>query len=244
MSRRHGSDRGVRQSTGTTPMSSQVSVHSVESLKDFRVALALVRRRYAWRPSARSSRRCAGRSAGSSRSVRPTGRSRSSGVASRSPGQGRGLPTAAPEAANYTPSMSEQMEHLHKAEASLQDAEKRLIHGQEVATASPACRPGIPREHAEAQGPVRRGVPSAVNLLSRLIDALESYLQRPAALGDRAGIDARPGPRPRWSPSPRNCSTRPRPRRPPPEPGAGRGEAEPSRALDAPDADGRTSDLD
>ncbi len=74
-------------------------------------------------------------------------------------------------------SMSEQVENLKRAEAHLQDAEKRLVMTRKWATQF---------QHAvlEYQGSVRRlktmasgEIPAGMNLLSRLIDALEAYLQ-------------------------------------------------------------------
>ena len=78
--------------------------------------------------------------------------------------------------------MSEQKENLRRAEASLQDAEKRL-------TLVRKWQPLLHQAVLEYHGSIQRikdlaagDVPRAVNLLTRIIDALEAYLQRRAAL--------------------------------------------------------------
>ena len=127
--------------------------------------------------------------------------------------------------------MSEQKENLRKAEASLQDAEKRLTM---VRKWQPRLQHAVLEYHASVQrlkDLSAADVPSAVHLLGRLIDALESYLsvQPPSGLGlesaptsglGRDGVDRD-----------EDRSTRPRPRR---LPRTGREvvEAEASRALD------------
>jgi hypothetical protein len=86
---------------------------------------------------------------------------------------------------DYTPPMSEQVENLRKAEASLMDAEKRLA----------AVRKWQPRfQHAilEYHGSVQRikdiaatDAPNAALLLGRIVDAIEAYLsvQPPSGTG-------------------------------------------------------------
>jgi hypothetical protein len=86
---------------------------------------------------------------------------------------------------DYTPPMSEQMENLRRAEASLQDAEKRLAM---VRKWQPALQHAVLEYHASVQrlkDLAAADVPSAVNLLTRLIDALEAYLrvQPPSGTG-------------------------------------------------------------
>ncbi len=73
--------------------------------------------------------------------------------------------------------MSEQKENLRKAEANLQDAEKRYA-------AVKKWQPLFKQAVLEYHGSVQRikdlaagDVPRAVNLLSRMIDALEAYLR-------------------------------------------------------------------
>lgn len=73
--------------------------------------------------------------------------------------------------------MSEQKENLRAAEAALLDAEKRLIM---VRKWQPMFNQAVLEYHAAAQrikNLTATDVPSAINLLSRLIDALESYLK-------------------------------------------------------------------
>jgi hypothetical protein len=86
---------------------------------------------------------------------------------------------------DYTPPMSEQKENLRKAEASLQDAEKRLTM---VRKWQPLFKQAVLEYHASIQRlkDLSAGdIPRAVNLLTRLIDALEAYLRvtPPSGLG-------------------------------------------------------------
>jgi hypothetical protein len=77
----------------------------------------------------------------------------------------------------YDPPMSEQKEALRKAEASLQDAEKRLVM---VRKWQPTLRHAVLEYHASVQrlkDMAAGEAPSGVNLLTRIIDALEAYLQ-------------------------------------------------------------------
>jgi hypothetical protein len=78
---------------------------------------------------------------------------------------------------DYTPPMSEQKENLRKAEASLQDAEKRLAA---VKKWQPLFKQAVLEYHASIQrikDLAAGDVPRAVNLLSRMIDSLEAYLR-------------------------------------------------------------------
>jgi hypothetical protein len=73
--------------------------------------------------------------------------------------------------------MSEQKEALRKAEASLHDAEKRLAL---VRKWQPAFKHAVLEYHASVQrikDLAAGDVPSAVNLLTRIVDALEAYLR-------------------------------------------------------------------
>jgi hypothetical protein len=166
-------------------MSSQATVHSIDALKEFRVALALygedtlaalgaieaeVRRTVRWLQEDRPyywqeqiKRRREQVSLAKAEVFRRKLQQRP----------------------DYTPPMSEQMENLRRAEASLQDAEKRL-------TMVRKWQPILQQAVLEYHGSIQRlkdlaaaDVPGAVNLLTRLIDALEAYLsvQPPAGGG-------------------------------------------------------------
>jgi hypothetical protein len=169
-------------------MSSQATVHSVETLKDFRVALALygddtlaalgaieaeVRRTVRWLQEDRPyywqeqiKRRREQVSLAKSEVFRRELQKRP----------------------DYTPPMSEQKENLRRAEVSLQDAEKRLAM---VRKWQPMLQHAVLEYHASVQrlkDLSAADVPSAVNLLSRLIDALEAYLrvEVPSGVGPEA----------------------------------------------------------
>ncbi len=78
---------------------------------------------------------------------------------------------------DYTPPMSEQKEALRKAEASLQEAEKRLAL---VRKWQPRMKQAVLEYHANVQrlkDLAAGDVPQAVILLARIIDALEAYLR-------------------------------------------------------------------
>ena len=158
-------------------MSSQAAVHSIDELKNFRVALALygedtlgtlgsveaeVRRTLRWIEE-----------------ERPVywqeqiKRRREQVAMARADVFRRNLQ----KRPGYSPPMSEQKEALRKAEASLQDAEKRLVM---VRKWQPMLRHAVLEYHASVQRlkDLAAGeVPSGVNLLTRIIDALEAYLQ-------------------------------------------------------------------
>jgi phage-related minor tail protein len=173
-------------------MSSQVSVHSVEALKDFRVALALygedtlaaigaveaeVRRTVRWLEQERPAY------------WQDQIKRRREQVSQAKAEVFRRQLQKRPD---YTPAMSEQKENLHKAEASLQDAEKRLTM---VRKWQPRLQHAVLEYHASVQrlkDLSSADVPSAVDLLSRLIDALESYLSvQPPSGGGEGSATAR-----------------------------------------------------
>jgi hypothetical protein len=169
-------------------MSSQAAVHSIDELKNFRVALALygedalgtlgsveaeVRRTLRWLQE-----------------ERPVywqdqiKRRREQVALARSEVFRRNLQ----KKADYTPAMSEQKEALRKAEASLQEAEKRLAL---VRKWQPLFKQAVLEYHASIQrlkDLAAGDVPRAVNLLTRIIDALEAYLRvaPPSSLGSAA----------------------------------------------------------
>jgi hypothetical protein len=89
---------------------------------------------------------------------------------------------------DYNPPMSEQMENLRKAEASLQEAEKRL-------TLVRKWQPRLQHAVLEYQASVQRikdiaatDTPNAALLLGRIVDSLEAYLRVQPPLG--AGSEA------------------------------------------------------
>jgi hypothetical protein len=93
---------------------------------------------------------------------------------------------------DYAPPMSEQMENLRKAEASLQDAEKRL-------TLVRKWQPRLQHAVLEYQASVQRikdiaatDIPNAALLLGRIVDSLEAYLRVQPPSG--AGPEADPAP--------------------------------------------------
>ena len=158
-------------------MSSQVTVHSIDSLKDFRTALALysedtlaslgaieaeVRRTVRWLEQEQPAY------------WQDQIKRRRELVAQAKAEVFRRQLQKRPD---HTPSMSEQKENLHKAEASLQDAEKRLTM---VRKWQPRLQQAVLEYHAGVQRLKDLSsidMPSAVDLLGRLIDALEAYLQ-------------------------------------------------------------------
>jgi hypothetical protein len=166
-------------------MSSQAAVYSVEELKNFRVALALygedtlgtlgaveaeVRRMLRWieeeRPAYWHDQ---------------IKRRREMVAQARADVFRRNLQ----KKPDYNPAMSEQKDALRKAEASLQDAEKRLVL---VRKWQPLLRHAVLEYHASVQRlkDIAAGdVLSGVNLLTRIVDALEAYLQvaPPSGLG-------------------------------------------------------------
>jgi hypothetical protein len=170
-------------------MSSQATVHSVEALKDLRVALALysedtlgaigaieseVRRTVRWLEQERPAY------------WQDQIKRRREAVSEARAAVFRKNLQKRPD---YTPPMSEQKEDLRKAEASLQDAEKRLTM---VRKWQPRLQHAVLEYHASVQrlkDLAGADLPAAVDLLSRLIDALEAYLrvQPPSGTGLESG---------------------------------------------------------
>jgi hypothetical protein len=171
-------------------MSSQASVHSIDALKDLRVALALygedalgalgaveaeVRRTLRWLQEERP--------VYWNEQIK---RRREQVATARAEVFKRNLQ----KKPDYTPPMSEQKENLRKAEASLQDAEKRLAMVKK-------WQPLIKQAILEYHGSIQRlkdlaagDIPRAVNVLSRMIDSLEAYLSVvvPSGLGPDAAV--------------------------------------------------------
>jgi hypothetical protein len=166
-------------------MSSQAEVHSIEALKDFRTVLALysedtlaamgaveaeVRRTTHWLQQDRPYY------------WQEQIKRRREAVASAKSEVFRRKLQKKPD---YSPSMSEPMEILRRAEASLQDAEKRLILVRKWQT---LFNQAVLEYHGSAQrlkDLAASDVPRAVNALVRIIEALEAYLQvaPPSELG-------------------------------------------------------------
>jgi hypothetical protein len=164
-------------------MSSQASVRSIDTLKDLRVALALygedtlgaigaveaeVRRTLRWLQE-----------------ERPVywqeqiKRRREQVTMARAEVFRKNLQ----KRPDYNPPMSEQKENLRKAEASLQDAEKRLAA---VKKWQPLFKQAVLEYHASVQrikDLAAGDIPRAANLLSRIIDSLEAYLRVAPPLG-------------------------------------------------------------
>jgi hypothetical protein len=166
-------------------MSSQAEVHSIEALKDFRAVLALysddtlgalgavdaeVRRTAHWLQQDRPYY------------WQEQIKRRREAVASAKSEVFRRQLQKKPD---YSPSMSEPVENLRRAEASLADAEKRLILVRKWQT---LFNQAVLEYHGSAQrlkDLAASDIPRAVNALVRIIDALEAYLQvaPPSGLG-------------------------------------------------------------
>lgn len=158
-------------------MSSQAEAHSIEALKDFRTALALygedtlaalgaaeaeVRRTMLWLQQDRPFY------------WQEQIKRRRERVASARADLFRLRLQKSPE---HHPSMAEPKERLRLAEASLQDAEKRLVL---VRKWQPALQQAILEYHGSVQrlkDMAASDVPHAVNLLGRIVDALEAYIR-------------------------------------------------------------------
>ena len=86
---------------------------------------------------------------------------------------------------DYNPPMSEQKESLAQGRGQLARRRETAGHGQEVAAVLRARRPRIPRERSAIERSGGRRCSRGVNLLTRIIDALEAYLQvaPPSGLG-------------------------------------------------------------
>jgi len=158
-------------------MSSQAEVHSIDALREFRTALALysedslaalgaadaeIRRTIQWLQQERPMY------------WQEQIKRRRERVASAKADLFRLKLQKTPE---HHPSLAEPKERLRHAEASLQDAEKRL-------TAVRKWQPALNQAVLEYHGSVQRlkdlaatDVPRAVDLLGRIVEALESYLQ-------------------------------------------------------------------
>ena len=174
-------------------MSSQAAVHSIDELKNFRVALALygedalgtlgaveaeVRRTLRWLEEERPAY------------WHDQIKRRREQVAQARADVFRKNLQKKPD---YNPAMSEQKDALRKAEASLQDAEKRLVM---VRKWQPLLRHAVLEYHASVQRlkDIAAGdVPTGVNLLTRIIDALEAYLQVAPPSGLEVGVDSSSG---------------------------------------------------
>ncbi len=170
-------------------MSSQVDVRSVEAIKDFRVALALyaeealgalgavhmeARRTVHWVQHDRRNYW-----------IDQVKRRRERVASARSEVARRRLM----KTADSTPAISEQKEILRQAEASLREAESKIVLLRKwepiLQQAVLEYRAGTRRIADLAGG----GVPRALHLLTRLVDALEGYLREdpPSLAGTIAG---------------------------------------------------------
>ncbi len=158
-------------------MDSQADVRSIDSLKDFRVALALfsddalsalgavdseVRRTLQWLQHDRREY------------WQQQIKRRREAVASA---QAEVFRRKLAKTGDHTPAMSEQKEHLRRAEVSLQEAEakEKLVRKWE-----PALQQAALEYHATTRriNSIASGdVPRAMALLERLVEALESYLE-------------------------------------------------------------------
>jgi hypothetical protein len=170
-------------------MGSQANVQSVESLKDFRVAMAMcgedmlaalgaaeaeLRRTLQWiqqeRPGYWQDQ---------------IKRRREHAAEARAELFRRKIQ----KTADNNPAMSEQKENLRRAEAAVIEAEKRLALVRK-------WQPLLRQAALEYHGSVQRlkdlsaaDIPSAVNLLTRLIDSLEAYLRvAPPSVDSSAGL--------------------------------------------------------
>jgi hypothetical protein len=172
-------------------MSSQTSVQSIDALKEFRVALALygedtvealgavesrVRRTFRWLQE-----------------ERPVYWQEQIKRRSEKVQQAKAevFKKKLQQKPDYKPAMSEQIENLRKAEASLEDAQKRL-------TMVRKWQPAFKQAALEYHGSIQRlkslannDIPGAIALLSRIIDSLEAYLQ--VAPPSLASLAASPG---------------------------------------------------
>jgi len=174
-------------------MSSQARVHSIDSLKELRVALALygedtlgalgaveaeVRRTVRWLQEERPLYW-----------QEQIKRRREQVSMARAEVFKRNLQ----KRPDYTPPMSEQKEALRKAEDSLLDAEKRLAM---VKKWQPLFKQAVLEYHGSIQrikDLAAADIPRAVNVLTRLIDSLEAYLRLAPPSGSDAAALAAPG---------------------------------------------------
>jgi len=187
-------------------MSSQAEVHSIDALKDFRTALALysedtlsalgaveaeVRRTGQWLQQERPYY------------WQEQIKRRREQVASAKAEVFRRRLQKTPD---YSPSLSEPMEILRRAEASLQDAEKRLL---QVRKWQPLFHQAVLEYHGSIQrikDLAASDVPRALTVLTRMIDALEAYLRVTPPPG--LGLETSPAqPRPRTMTTPAEFET-------------------------------------
>ena len=157
--------------------------------KEFRVALSVLPRRPWERWRARPGWRPDGPSSGSSTTARPTGPSSSSGDARRVSSAlrsevARRRLAKTPE---HTPAMSEQKELLRHAEASLREAEAKILL---VKKWEPVLQQAVleyPGQHPPDLRPRRRPAsPTPMHLLGQLVDILEAYRPNRAPVGRTA----------------------------------------------------------
>jgi len=172
-------------------MSSQASVQSIDALKEFRVVLALygddtvgalgaveaeIRRTFRWLQEERP--------AYWQDQIKRRGEKLQQAKAEV-------FKKKLQQKRDYKPAMSEQIENLRKAEASLEDAQKRLTM---VRKWQPAFKQAALEYHGSMQrlkSLASNDIPSAVNLLTKIIDSLEAYLQ--VAPPSLASLAASPG---------------------------------------------------
>ncbi len=189
-------------------MSSRAEVHSIDALKDFRTALALysedtlsalgaveaeVRRTSQWLQQERPYY------------WQEQIKRRREQVASA---QAEVFRRRLQKMPDYSPSLSEPMEILRRAEASLQDAEKRLL---QVRKWQPLFHQAVLEYHGSIQrikDLAASDVPRALTALTRMIDALEAYLRvtPPPGLGLETS-PAQPQPQPRTMAAPAEFET-------------------------------------
>jgi hypothetical protein len=94
---------------------------------------------------------------------------------------------------DYAPPMSEQMDNLRKAEAALQEAEKRLLM---VRKWQPRFQHAVLEFHATIQrlkDIAATDVPNAALLLGRIVESLEAYFRVHPPSGAVLGTDEGPG---------------------------------------------------
>jgi hypothetical protein len=187
-------------------MSSRAEVHSIDALKDFRTALALysedtlsalgaveaeVRRTSQWLQQERPYY------------WQEQIKRRREQVASA---QAEVFRRRLQKTPDYSPSLSEPMEILRRAEASLQDAEKRLL---QVRKWQPLFHQAVLEYHGSIQrikDLAASDVPRALTALTRMIDALEAYLRVTPPPG--LGLETSPAqPQPRTMAAPAEFET-------------------------------------
>jgi len=187
-------------------MSSRAEVHSIDALKDFRTALALysedtlsalgaveaeVRRTSQWLQQERPYY------------WQEQIKRRREQVASA---QAEVFRRRLQKTPDYSPSLSEPMEILRRAEASLQDAEKRLL---QVRKWQPLFHQAVLEYHGSIQrikDLAASDVARALTVLTRMIDALEAYLRVTPPPG--LGLETSPAqPQPRTMATPAEFET-------------------------------------